>query len=88
LRLAGFDLDYFSAVVVTTICTYTVWDVFFTTIRAGDQMTRLERMMRPAAIAAALGYFSLRKRWHTITPLALNTEPANRAGWNIIAGSS
>jgi hypothetical protein len=51
-NLAGFDLDHFSAVVVPTICTDAVWQVFLSTIRTGDQLARLEGVMRPTAIAA------------------------------------
>ena len=78
--LAGLDLDHFSAVVVTTICTNPMRYVLLTAIGARDQVTRLEGVVGPAAVSAAFRYFTLRKRWHTITPLTLNTEPANWAG--------
>jgi len=54
--------------------------MFLTAIGASDQVTRFEGVVRPAAVSAAFRYFSLWKRWHTNTPLTLNTVPANRAG--------
>ncbi len=58
-------------------------EVFITTVRAGDEMAGLQRIMRSPSIAPPFRDLPLRKGWHLVSSFVILTiRPALRAGAN------
>lgn len=57
-RLVALDFDDFFPGVMPAGRTYTMGEMFLAAIRAGCQLARLERIMRPAAVTTTFGDFS------------------------------
>jgi hypothetical protein len=59
-----FDVDHFPTLVMAAVGAYTMGQAGFATVGANDNVARLERIMRPAAVTSARGNTSFWKRGH------------------------
>ena len=75
-----FRFDHLTTLVMTAIRADAMGKAHLSTIWTLDQVLRAERIVRPAAVSAALGMFPFRLGSHGLSLLLFKIRPALRAG--------